>query len=132
MVPAALFQKDSLNQKNYEYKHIHRDPSDSSRLRASKFSDPTVSPSSSSSSVSANTSIDHHPKTIPSDYSLGNLFSKSTGQDDFHQRGDKSPSYRAEEPAARVGLFGKIRQLTKLYGSAALVVYGLIGGVDFG
>ncbi|KAA1089176.1 hypothetical protein PGT21_009217 [Puccinia graminis f. sp. tritici] len=134
MVPAALFQKDSLNQKSYEYQHIHRDPSDSSRLRASKFSNPTsVLSSSSPSSVSANTSIDQHPKTLPSDYSLGNSFSKSTtAQDDLHQKGEKSPSFRTEEPPARVGLFGKIRQLTKLYGSAALIVYGLIGGVDFG
>lgn len=30
------------------------------------------------------------------------------------------------------GIFGKVRQLTKLYGSAALVVYGILGAVDFG
>jgi len=134
MVPAALFQKDSLNQKNYEYHQIHRDPPDSSRLRASKISSPLSpsAPSSAQSTLSPST-IDQYPKTTPSYYSLRSFFSKFTDRDQQHPKQDeKSSSFKAEEQASPVGLFGKLRQLTKLYGSAALVVYGLLGGVDFG
>ncbi|KAH9809359.1 hypothetical protein DFH28DRAFT_989731 [Melampsora americana] len=31
-----------------------------------------------------------------------------------------------------VGIFGKVKQLTKQYGSAALVIYGALSAVDFG
>jgi hypothetical protein len=92
------------------------------------------SPSPSASSNPAPHSLDHYPKTTSSPYlSLRSFFSKLT---DHHQQQEqqdqKSSESRSEEQADPVGLFGKLRQLTKLYGSAALVVYGLLGGIDFG
>ncbi|WAQ90446.1 hypothetical protein PtA15_12A435 [Puccinia triticina] len=131
MVPAALFQKDSLNQKNYEYHQILREMPESSRLRSSKICNPVIPRySSSDPSNPTHLSLDHHPKTR---YSPRTFSSKSAGQDHHsYQHGEKLSTIRNEENAPPVGLFGKLRQLTKLYGSAALVIYGLIGGIDFG
>ncbi|PLW55984.1 hypothetical protein PCANC_02989 [Puccinia coronata f. sp. avenae] len=148
MVPAALFQKDSLNQKNYE----HHLPSlhDSSRLRPSKTAHP-ISQSLSSSSLSSLPSsvlpsssnapsnlklnpLDQYPKTSHSTYySIRSFFTQFTNQNHDHSypQGEKGSQFKTEQ-APPVGLFGKLKQLTKLYGSAALVVYGLLGGVDFG
>ncbi|OAV88960.1 hypothetical protein PTTG_12210 [Puccinia triticina 1-1 BBBD Race 1] len=103
-------------------------------FRMSKLSKP-ISPSSpapSASSSPTHSSVDHYPKTAPSHYSLRSFFSKFTDQDHSHQQDQKSSNFSHEEQSSPVGLFGKLRQLTKLYGSAALVVYGVLGGVDFG
>ncbi|KAA1115123.1 hypothetical protein PGT21_031931 [Puccinia graminis f. sp. tritici] len=111
-----------------------------SKISSSPIIAPSPSSPSSSSSASSSSSnptphsIDHYPKTTSSPYfSLRSFFSKLT---DHHQQQEqhdqKSSEFKGEERADPVGLFGKLRQLTKLYGSAALVVYGLLGGIDFG
>ncbi|KAI7957306.1 hypothetical protein MJO28_004401 [Puccinia striiformis f. sp. tritici] len=138
MAPAALFQKDSWNQKNYESHQIHREIPDASRLRPSKIHNPTVIPHpiSASSNLTHSPLVDHHPKTTHSYHSIRSFFSKFTDLDHSHHqhKDEKSSNFRLEDQQASspVGLFGKIKQLTKLYGSAALVVYGVLGGLDFG
>ncbi|MBW0530450.1 hypothetical protein O181_070165 [Austropuccinia psidii MF-1] len=63
--------------------------------------------------------IDHHYRSL------------STNPPPDHKlKIDDIVEERGKEP--KVGLFGKLRQLSKLYGSAALIVYALLSAADFG
>ncbi|EGG07317.1 uncharacterized protein MELLADRAFT_85717 [Melampsora larici-populina 98AG31] len=47
-----------------------------------------------------------------------------------HRFFSSASQHPTDEPPA--GIFGKVKQLTKQYGSAALVIYGVLSAVDFG
>ncbi|KAI8450132.1 hypothetical protein BY996DRAFT_7408307 [Phakopsora pachyrhizi] len=63
-------------------------------------------------------------------YSSSSSSSKNSDSSDEARR--RTEEEAEEEEIKPAGLFGKVRQLSKLYGSAALVIYGVLSAFDFG
>lgn len=131
MANPARCQTDAQYPNGQPYYHPEEKPSiESSRLRLKKR---TQSISSPQTPIPLPSSSAHPPHQKPKPNPLNlirTFFANLNPAEERSPQLEKAPHVPNPQPPA--GLFGRLRQLTKLYGSAALVIYGILGTLDFG